>query len=104
MADYDYNSLLPLIVDNPEAALIPVALLIGVVVKKSKLNDGLIPVAVIVLTALIAFLIDGMTTVAVIKGVIAGAISVAGVTAVKQVSKVSSDTGGEDKPESTDKG
>lgn len=83
----DYNNLIELLTTTPELALIPIALLVGKVVKTSKVPDKYIPIVVIVVSAILGFLVAGTDSGAAIKGFIAGMVAVAGHQAVVQISK-----------------
>jgi hypothetical protein len=90
MLTNEYNDLITLIAENPDLALIPIALLIGKAVKMSKIKDEFIPIIVLVISSIIGFLIGGADTIAAIKGLVAGFVAVGGTSALKQLDKASS--------------
>jgi hypothetical protein len=85
----DYSELIKLIESNPELALIPIALLVGKVIKNSKIADEYIPYIIMGVSTVIGFLIAGMDVGAAIKGFLAAVITVGGHASVKQWSKLS---------------
>lgn len=72
--------------NDPQAVLmLPLALLIGFVAKKSAVNDKYIPVITVILSTLLAWPIVGRDINSLVVGFIAGLLAVTGYTATKQI-------------------